>query len=768
MTGKKILRKVKGFWVAVSLTMMVASAGMPLTGVVVARNAVSIEALWNNGYATDFADKATYLKDESIRKQVEEALSKTSNPWKENTVDEIKAEIARQKDLGNAVYVIQWGDTLSNLAQACDMTVAELASQHGLSSMDMLLTGDILDILSGPRKQSSVESNTTTDKKETKTESKVNTTTPESASQTEETTTSVETSKPQEPVTTVQPTQPSDPTTTVQPTQPVGQFDEVISPGAGDILVNTSQDVQNSTEAATGTHKETVTEIVEETIYETVTETITEMVDVPTQVPVLDEAGNPVLDANGNPMVETVNVPTPVEKQITKQVPKVVQKEVTKEIDVPNDPIKVVTTTTVKDFKVPFDTRTIYDPTLPEGTSTVEQEGKDGAYTITDVLVTKDGQPFSHTYSKTNVVVPVEKVVRVGTKAAPVVTTKQEITTNPIPFTKETRNNPNLAQGQTQVVQAGKDGVETITYEVTYTDGVETGRKEVSRQITTAMVPEITEIGTKATPVVTTKQETTTNPIPFTKETRNNPNLAQGQTQVVQAGKDGVETITYEVTYTDGVETGRKEVSRQITTAMVPEITEIGTKATPVVTTKQETTTNPIPFTKETRNNPNLAQGQTQVVQAGKDGVETITYEVTYTDGVETGRKEVSRQITTAMVPEITEIGTKVAPAPVVTTKQETTTSPIPFTKQTRENPNMVQGFSRVIQNGVNGVETITYEVTYTDGVETARTELSRQITTAMVPEITEVGTKVVLLKQMLIQAQLKLLFYKVNQLLLT
>ena len=57
------------------------------------------------------------------------------------------------------------------------------------------------------------------------------------------------------------------------------------------------------------------------------------------------------------------------------------------------------------------------------------------------------------------------------------------------------------------------------------------------------------------------------------------------------AGKKGVRTIVYTVTYTDGVETGRVEKSSTITTPAVDEIVEVGTKKDTVTTGNQAEST---------------------------------------------------------------------------------------------------------------------------------------------------------------------------------
>lgn len=84
----------------------------------------------------------------------------------------------------------------------------------------------------------------------------------------------------------------------------------------------------------------------------------------------------------------------------------------------------------------------------------------------------------------------------------------------------------------------------------------------------------------------------------------------------------------------------------------------------PVVTTKEVTETEPIPFTSTTTSSAVLAKGTTKITTIGVDGVSTLTYKVTYTDGVETKKELVSKLTTTPPINQITTIGTYVAPVP--------------------------------------------------------------------------------------------------------
>jgi hypothetical protein len=81
-------------------------------------------------------------------------------------------------------------------------------------------------------------------------------------------------------------------------------------------------------------------------------------------------------------------------------------------------------------------------------------------------------------------------------------------------------------------------------------------------------------------------------------------------------------------------------------------------------------------------------------------------------------------------------------PTPVVTVETVTETEAVPFARVEQEDPTMDADTSAVSTVGVEGVKTRTFEVTLTDGVETARRLVSEQITTAPVDEVTSIGTR--------------------------
>ena len=180
-----------------------------------------------------------------------------------------------------------------------------------------------------------------------------------------------------------------------------------------------------------------------------------------------------------------------------------------------------------------------------------------------------------------------------------------------------------------------------------------------------------------------------------------------------------------------------------------------------------------IPFKETTQDTTELYQGQTRRVPGAK-GVEKVTYEVVKENGVEKSRTAIKREITTQAKDAIVYRGTKppvtakgeplVQPALkelVITEKGEPEVQPelpeatvetvvvnndIPFEEITQDDPELNQGETRS-DEGVKGVEKVTYEVVKENGVEKSRSEISRTLIVSPKNAITYRGTKKVIAK---------------------
>ena len=78
-----------------------------------------------------------------------------------------------------------------------------------------------------------------------------------------------------------------------------------------------------------------------------------------------------------------------------------------------------------------------------------------------------------------------------------------------------------------------------------------------------------------------------------------------------------------------------------------------------------------------------------------------------------------------------------------MTTKQETVEEDVKFNTIEKDDSSMNQGESKVVTEGVNGKDKVTYEITYIDGVESERKEVSRETVTAAVDKVIANGTKI-------------------------
>jgi uncharacterized protein YabE (DUF348 family) len=71
----------------------------------------------------------------------------------------------------------------------------------------------------------------------------------------------------------------------------------------------------------------------------------------------------------------------------------------------------------------------------------------------------------------------------------------------------------------------------------------------------------------------------------------------------------------------------------------------------------------------------------------------------------------------------------------------ETMEEPIPFTVERRDDPHLLKGREQVVQEGVDGIQRVTYQITKADGVEMSRQPISKVPTQPPVPRIIAVGT---------------------------
>ncbi|HEM2808750.1 TPA: G5 domain-containing protein [Streptococcus suis] len=159
-----------------------------------------------------------------------------------------------------------------------------------------------------------------------------------------------------------------------------------------------------------------------------------------------------------------------------------------------------------------------------------------------------------------------------------------------------------------------------------------------------------------------------------------------------------------------------------------------------------------IPFEKVTIYSSALMAGEQKVTQIGQVGKQAIESKQTYVNGQLVKTEKLSTKVISEPVEEITMIGTKDSdmnlsnsidlPTLPIETKNITKTKDIPFETHEIENAALVEGETRVVQEGAKGIQTITIQQTIVDGQVLKEEEISSEITKAAIPRVIENGTK--------------------------
>jgi resuscitation-promoting factor RpfB len=101
-----------------------------------------------------------------------------------------------------------------------------------------------------------------------------------------------------------------------------------------------------------------------------------------------------------------------------------------------------------------------------------------------------------------------------------------------------------------------------------------------SPSATTAQQPATVASSDPPQPNVVTTTATESEVIPFDTKTVEDPTLASGTRRVRTKGVTGIKTRTYQVTLTNGVQTGKQLLHEEVTKEPVTEVVAVGTKAT--------------------------------------------------------------------------------------------------------------------------------------------------------------------------------------------
>lgn len=298
------------------------------------------------------------------------------------------------------------------------------------------------------------------------------------------------------------------------------------------------------------------------------------------------------------------------------------------------------------------------DPTLTPSESYVKQQGHLGkAKLIHRSELDQEGNLIWEEDTREVVVEPLPTIIVKGTKVE-IVKTQEEVTRDisldqslPVIY----QENDQLAQGQEVVIQGALPEIQRVTEIQHFENGVLVSTETTHVAIIQQAQPKIVQVGTQTT-TYEEASETLTIPQPETIYQYND-QVPEGTKNEIQAGQEGQETVYYEITLVNGIETHREEIRREVTTEAKPTVIEIGTQ-TIAYEESSEIITIPQPETVYQYND-RLPQGNEHEIQAGQEGQEKIYYQLTIVNGSEIHREEIRREVTTEAKPTIIEVGTQ-------------------------------------------------------------------------------------------------------------
>ncbi|MDW8758204.1 ZmpA/ZmpB/ZmpC family metallo-endopeptidase [Streptococcus suis] len=432
--------------------------------------------------------------------------------------------------------------------------------------------------------------------------------------------------------------------------------------------------------------------------------------------------------------------------------------------------------TLTKTEVIAFETQTVENPALAEGTEKIVQEGQNGERTITIKQTLVDGQVLKEEISSEITKTATPKIIEVGTKKAedsaitvvpdtapthevPALEVTEKVTshTESIAFETEEVYDETLPDGTRLTVQAGQAGQKTIETKQTFIGDVLMKSEVVSEAVSQAPVNQIVKIGTKPitavpdtaptheVPEVTLTEDSTTNTesIPFESQVVYDDTLAEGTRYVDQTGVAGVRTTVTKNYYADGVLIKSEQVSSSVTSSPVTEIVRIGTKKADTVTTETESATKIIPFEISYQDDATLPVGEEKIITAGQNGLATITTTYTLVNGVRQANPTVTETVTTQPVTQVVARGTKTAtPTPVEGTETVTETVEIPFETKTTDSSDLYVGQEQVVTEGKNGSKEITTTYVTIDGVRQANPTVTEKVTQEPTTKEVLKGTK--------------------------
>lgn len=714
------MRKVKGIWVAVALFGVVALGADIAQATIVSDTAIAYVL---RSDATSFEGKVDLAKE--VADESKKAFEGVTISWSPNTLDQVKAEIARQKELGLAAYVIQWGDTLSIIAEIIGTDVDTLAAANGIGDKDFILVGDLLinvldaeiKLAIAPVTSESVESPVETAKPiETK---------PVASKPEEKKPVEVKpvASKPAETVK-------QEETKPVEEANPIEEAPKEIKPVEEDKSEETPKlPVEEPTEEPI---KETpvTPEQPEEPVKETPT--------APEQPENPEESETPELPAGDKIVKERKWLEKFIEVVSTEGIfdgydsEEVIKGEIlTEEEEVRNWEVE-----TEGEWTTETTTETVIETRIELVPHTrIEQQEQE-----VEIGVDEEGNPITEIQLvDVEVVEMVEEVVEEEVEHE---VEKPVYTPGPLQHYNVVLNNTRqtfdkifiydstVKEGVEIVEQEGVDGLVSDQVLTVTQDGVIVDEQE-GRMVASILRPQITRIGTKrqiAEKVVLNEHHIQE----FAIIERETGDLYTDETEIAQAGINGITThVKEQVKLADGsIESEVITKTNKLDT--VDQIVLVGTKPIHSTSTTHEREELDVEVKEVFVNS---EEAYTKVISEGTPKVLEHTYTINYEKGIQVSSVLAGTKVISEGTPKVIEVGLA-----NVENRTRTEVEGINFNTVKRDSNKLAKGETKVIQAGQKGETTIVFNETYVDGVLTSTSEVSRTVTKEAVDEVVEVG----------------------------
>ncbi|HFI0236232.1 TPA: ZmpA/ZmpB/ZmpC family metallo-endopeptidase [Streptococcus suis] len=438
--------------------------------------------------------------------------------------------------------------------------------------------------------------------------------------------------------------------------------------------------------------------------------------------------------------------------------------------------------TLTKTEVIAFETQTVENPALAEGTEKIVQEGQNGERAVTVKQTLVDGQVLKEEEVSSEVTKPATaKIIEIGTKKAeetpitslpdtapthevPALAVTEKVTSHSesIAFETEEVYDDTLPEGTRQTVQVGQAGQKTIEAKQTFIGDVLVQSEVVSETVSQAPVNQIVKVGTKAItsipdtapsqeekPAISLTENTLSNTeaIPFETQVIYDDTLAEGTRNVDQVGQAGVRTTVTKNYYADGILIKSEQVSSSVTSSPVTEIVRIGTKKADTVETEEVRSQETIPFETKITETANLYTDEEQVVVEGKNGSKEITTTYQTVKGVRQPNPTVTEKVLVEPTTKEVLKGTK----PIEGTESYPETVDIAFETEYVDDPTLLEGKTKVVTPGVNGSKTVTTTYKTIKGVRQENPTVTEEITKQPVKQVIARGTKVEKVPQVII-----------------